>query len=121
MARRNRHRCRAVDVVDRRGRCVALDLLAWRGKTVPRRPPTWTVNPVPARLLRPAKTGFLPCCSTGLTAVGSETMPWLLPGAKTLSHAVNMAALRHAERHGSGDVVFVSSDGFILEGRGRPW
>ena len=27
-----------------------------------------------------------------------------------------MAALRHAERHGSGDVVFVSSDGFILEG-----
>jgi 4-amino-4-deoxychorismate lyase len=43
-------------------------------------------------------------------------MPWLLAGAKTLSYAVNMAALRHAERQGAGDVVFVSSDGHILEG-----
>ncbi len=43
-------------------------------------------------------------------------MPWLLAGAKTLSYAVNMAALRHAERHGAGDVVFVSSDDYILEG-----
>ena len=43
-------------------------------------------------------------------------MPWLLAGAKTLSYAVNMAALRHAERHGRGDVIFVGSDGYILEG-----
>jgi 4-amino-4-deoxychorismate lyase len=27
-----------------------------------------------------------------------------------------MAALRHAERQGAGDVVFVSSDGYVLEG-----
>jgi 4-amino-4-deoxychorismate lyase len=27
-----------------------------------------------------------------------------------------MAALRHAERHGAGDVIFVSADGHILEG-----
>jgi 4-amino-4-deoxychorismate lyase len=43
-------------------------------------------------------------------------MPWLVAGAKTLSYAVNMAALRHAERQGAGDVIFVSSDGYLLEG-----
>jgi 4-amino-4-deoxychorismate lyase len=51
----------------------------------------------------------------GLPVQASE-MPWLAAGAKTLSYAVNMAALRHAERHGAGDVIFVSSDGFLLEG-----
>jgi 4-amino-4-deoxychorismate lyase len=43
-------------------------------------------------------------------------MPWLLASAKTLSYAVNMAALRHAAGQGAGDVIFVSSDGYILEG-----
>ncbi|ANI42060.1 aminodeoxychorismate lyase [Mycolicibacterium vaccae] len=51
-----------------------------------------------------------------LPADGIDAMPWLLAGAKTLSYAVNMAALRHAERHGAGDVIFVSTDGHILEG-----
>ncbi len=48
--------------------------------------------------------------------VGAGEMPWLVAGAKTLSYAVNMAALRHAERQGAGDVIFVSSDGYLLEG-----
>ena len=52
----------------------------------------------------------------GLPANGVDAMPWLLAGAKTLSYAVNMAALRHAARQGAGDVIFVSSDGYILEG-----
>lgn len=51
-----------------------------------------------------------------LPAEGAADMPWLLAGAKTLSYAVNMAALRHAERHGAGDVVFISSEGNVLEG-----
>ena len=46
----------------------------------------------------------------------ASDMPWLVAGAKTLSYAVNMAALRHAERQGAGDVIFVSSDGYLLEG-----
>ena len=52
----------------------------------------------------------------GLPAEGTADLPWLLAGAKTLSYAVNMAALRHAERHGASDVIFVGSDGYILEG-----
>ena len=45
-----------------------------------------------------------------------DTSPWLLQGAKTLSYAVNRAVAREAARRSADDVVFVSSDGILLEG-----
>jgi len=52
----------------------------------------------------------------GLRSDVGRTSPWLLAGAKTLSYAVNRAAVREAAKRGADDVVFVSTDGFLLEG-----
>ncbi len=76
-----------------------------------------TIGQLPARVADVRRNGVAALTlDRGLSADGIDAMPWLLAGAKTLSYAVNMAALRHAERHGAGDVVFVSADGHILEG-----
>jgi 4-amino-4-deoxychorismate lyase len=96
----------------------ALRLVYTRGRESGSPPTAYvTVNPLAERVTGARRDGVRAVSlDRGLPSAGTDAMPWLLAGAKTLSYAVNMAALRHASAHGADDVIFVSSDGFVLEG-----
>ncbi|MFJ4656632.1 aminodeoxychorismate lyase [Nocardia sp. NPDC088792] len=54
--------------------------------------------------------------SRGVSIDLAQAAPWQLLGAKTLSYAMNMSALRFARRMGADDVIFTSTEHRVLEG-----
>ncbi|MGV0626491.1 aminodeoxychorismate lyase [Mycolicibacter minnesotensis] len=95
----------------------ALRLIYSRGRESGSGPTAYVMlSALPDRIAAARSTGVSAVTlDRGLSVQGRE-LPWLLAGAKTLSYAVNMAALRHAAKLGADDVIFISSDGYVLEG-----
>ncbi len=97
---------------------VVVKLLVTRGVEGSATPTCWVqASPSPAGSRRQRETGVdVILLDRGYDSEVGERAPWLLLGAKTLSYAVNMAALRYAHSQGADDVIFTSSDGRVLEG-----
>jgi 4-amino-4-deoxychorismate lyase len=97
---------------------AVVKLLVTRGAEGTATPTCWVqVSAVAAAGRRQREAGIdVILLDRGYDSDVAERAPWLLLGAKTLSYAVNMAALRHAHKQGADDVIFTSSDGRVLEG-----
>ncbi|BBX21127.1 4-amino-4-deoxychorismate lyase [Mycolicibacter terrae] len=111
---------RAVDTAVRRWPASvegALRMIYSRGRECGSGPTAYVmITPLSGRIAEARRRGVaVVSLDRGVPAQG-PAMPWLLAGAKTLSYAVNMAALRHAAKQGADDVIFISSDGYVLEG-----
>ncbi|APU23902.1 aminodeoxychorismate lyase [Actinoalloteichus sp. GBA129-24] len=102
----------------RGGREMALKLVYSRGVEGEGRPTAFAMGlPVGPETIRKRNEGLsVITLERGYAADLQERAPWLLLGAKTLSYAVNMAALRHAERNDAQEVIFTATDGTVLEG-----
>ncbi|WP_433757479.1 aminodeoxychorismate lyase [Nocardia sp. CA-135398] len=75
------------------------------------------VLPVPERVFKARTDGVaVVSLSRGISVDLAQAAPWQLLGAKTLSYATNMAALRFAQRMGADDVIFTSTENRVLEG-----
>jgi len=97
---------------------VVVKLIVTRGPEGAAAPTCWVQASAPAAAgRRQRQTGIdVILLDRGYDSEVGERAPWLLLGAKTLSYAVNMAALRYAHRQGADDVIFTSADGRVLEG-----
>ncbi|MET0726130.1 MAG: aminodeoxychorismate lyase [Leifsonia sp.] len=106
----------ALDRVPHEGE-LAMKLVLSRGVEHGPAPTAWLSVTKAADFTRVRENGIaVVTLDRGYSSAAAENAPWLLLGAKTLSYAVNMAALREAARRGADDTIFVTSDGFVMEG-----
>jgi 4-amino-4-deoxychorismate lyase len=107
----------AVEAASTRGqRAFGVKLVLTRGIEGSAQPTAWLLAQ-PAPDFAALRVGGVAAVTLdrGYRHDAARTAPWLLQGAKTLSYEINAAALREAERRVAREVVFVSSDGFVLE------
>jgi 4-amino-4-deoxychorismate lyase len=96
---------------------AAMKLLLTRGVPGSGRPTgLLTISALPEEYVRQRRDGLRVVSLTrGTTSDAYREAPWLLGGVKTLSYAVNMAAVRTAAAQGADDIIFVAADGQVLE------
>ncbi|BCY15198.1 aminotransferase class IV [Actinoplanes sp. L3-i22] len=73
------------------------------------------VSEIPASVLRERRDGIR-VLSADLGVTAGHRPPWSLSAAKSLSYASNFAARRWAARQHADDVVWLSTEGYALEG-----
>lgn len=72
-----------------------------------------SVFPLPPAILRERQNGVR-VISADL-GVSVKRPPWSVSAAKTLSYAENFAARRWAARQGADDLIWLSTEGYVLE------
>lgn len=98
------------------GREMVLRLAATRGPDGAGATCYVTGAPLPAASVAQRVDGIrVILLGRGFESAAAAAQPWLLAGAKTISYAINMAALRWAAGHDADDVVFTTTDGHALE------
>ncbi|KXK58734.1 aminotransferase IV [Micromonospora rosaria] len=76
-----------------------------------------TLGEVPAAVRRARRTGIaVVTLPLGVAATARPDLAWLPTGIKSTSYAASSAARRWAAGHGVDDVLWVSTDGYALEG-----
>lgn len=97
---------------------AALRWVYSRGRETTGEPTGWiTIAPISPDLEHARANGVkVMTAERGFSIDVTERSPWALIGAKTLSYAANMAALRHAKSRGLDDVIFINDEGQALEG-----
>lgn len=96
---------------------AVLKLVYTRGREHWGGPPTQFLTITTAPDASSARAGVTAITlSRGMASDAFAEAPWLLGGVKTLSYAINVAAKREAARRGVDEAIFVSTDGYLLEG-----